>query len=77
MPLHILLIMFHILLIMFLQAPKVRYLDKIKKIPSPEGRNGEIALLCHQQQLAEQIFLQAGLVYRAIDLHIRLCNWEK
>eukprot|EP00117_Sycon_ciliatum_P018506 scpid26601/ scgid17085/ Intraflagellar transport protein 80 homolog; WD repeat-containing protein 56 len=58
-------------------ASKVTYLEKIRSIPSIEGQNGELALLCHQQQQAEAIFLQAGLVYRAIDMRIRLCHWDQ
>lgn len=56
---------------------KVRYVHAIKEIPSPEGRQAELTLFQHRSQEAERILLQAGLVYRCIDMHTRLFNWER
>lgn len=56
---------------------KVRYIQKIKKIPTPEGRQAELALFQRRPDEAERILLQAGLTYRCIDMHMRLFNWER
>ena len=60
-----------------LQVDKVQFVSHIKQLPSPERRNAELALFCHQPQQAEAIYLQAGLVYRAIELNMNLFNWER
>lgn len=49
----------------------------IKTIPTVEGRNAEVALFCHQPDEAESILLQAGLVFRAIDMNRTLHRWER
>ena len=36
-----------------------------------------MALFCRQPQEAETILLQAGLVYRAIQMNIDLFNWDR
>lgn len=59
------------------EASKVQYINQIKEIPTPEGRNAALALFCHQPIEAENILLQAGLVYRAIELNINLFNWDR
>lgn len=59
---------------------KLVYLQYIKEIPSPEGRNAEMALYRKEPpQVAEDILLQASppLVYRAIKLNTRLYRWER
>lgn len=56
---------------------KVRHIQSIKAIPSPEGRQAELALFQRRPDEAERILLQAGLVYRCIDMHTRLFNWER
>lgn len=56
--------------------PKVRYLKEIMKIPIPEGRQAELALFQRRPDEAERILIQAGLIYRCIDIHLRLFNWE-
>lgn len=56
---------------------KVQYITEIKALPSAECRNAELALLSHQPQQAESIYLQAGLIYRAIQLNIDLFHWER
>lgn len=62
---------------LFLQAEKVQYINYIKEIPSPEGRNAAMALFCGQTQDAESILLQSGLIYRAIQMHIDQFNWDR
>eukprot|EP00906_Rhabdomonas_costata_P015489 RCo022262 len=59
------------------EAHKLQYVKYIAEIPTPEGRNAELALFQRRPEDAEQILLQAGLVYRAIRMHIRLFNWER
>lgn len=60
-----------------LQVDKVQFLSRIKELSSQEQRNAELALFCHQPAQAEAVYLSAGLVYRAIDLHLSLFNWER
>ena len=60
-----------------LQIDKVHYISEIKALPSAECRNAELALFSYQPQQAESIYLQAGLVYRAIQLNIDLFNWKR
>ena len=59
------------------EMDKVRYINTIKEIPTPEGRQAELALFQRRLDEAERILLQAGLIYRAIDMHIRLYYWER
>ena len=56
---------------------KVEFLQRVKAIPTPEGRNAELALFSGQAEEAAAILLQAGLIYRLIDLHTRLFDWDK
>ena len=64
-------------LVFNLQADKVQYINHIKEIPTKEGRNAAMALFCRQTQEAETILLQAGLIYRAIQMNIDLFNWDR
>ncbi|EDV28474.1 uncharacterized protein TRIADDRAFT_49567 [Trichoplax adhaerens] len=59
------------------EVDKVQYITYIKDIPSREGRNAAMALFCRQSAEAESILLQAGLIYRAIEMHINNHNWER
>nr|CCC94502.1 conserved hypothetical protein [Trypanosoma congolense IL3000] len=59
------------------ELDKVRYMRFLKSIPTPEGRQAELALFQRRAGEAERILLQAGLVYRCIDMHTRLFNWER
>eukprot|EP00126_Sphaerothecum_destruens_P002345 Sdes_comp15780_c0_seq1m4841 len=58
-------------------AAKVEYIKSIKEIPTPEGRNAEMALFRRQPLEAEYILLQAGLVYSSIKMNINLFNWDR
>lgn len=59
------------------EIDKVQYLQRIKEMPAPEARTAAMAAFCNQPDEAEQILLQAGLIYRAIDLNCNLCRWER
>lgn len=59
------------------ESDKLQYIKYIADIPTQEGRNAELALFQRRQEDAEQILLQAGLVYRAIKMHLRLFNFER
>lgn len=59
------------------ESDKLQYIKHIADIPTQEGRNAELALFQRRQEDAEQILLQAGLVYRAIKMHLRLFNFER
>lgn len=60
-----------------METDKVRYIHWLKEIPSAEGRQAELAVFQRRVDEAERILLQASLVYRAIDMHTRLYNWER
>eukprot|EP00050_Salpingoeca_kvevrii_P014961 m.42262 g.42262 ORF g.42262 m.42262 type:complete len:226 (+) comp6080_c0_seq4:2-679(+) len=59
------------------EVDKVEYIQHIKQIPTVEGRNAAMALFCKQPEEAESILLQAGLIFRAIELNCNQHNWEK
>lgn len=59
------------------ELDKVRYIESVKKTVTPEGRQAAIAVFTRRADEAERILLQAGLVYRAIDMHIKLHDWER
>ncbi|CCW60819.1 unnamed protein product [Phytomonas sp. EM1] len=56
---------------------KVRYLHSLKELSLPEARQAGLALFQQRPVEAERILLQAGLVYRCIDMHTQLFNWER
>jgi len=59
------------------EVDKLRHMRHIREIGLPEGQQAEMALFQHRPEEAERILLQAGLIYRAIRMHIRLYNWER
>eukprot|EP01012_Entosiphon_sulcatum_P005298 TRINITY_DN1232_c0_g1_i1.p2 TRINITY_DN1232_c0_g1~~TRINITY_DN1232_c0_g1_i1.p2 ORF type:complete len:816 (-),score=154.57 TRINITY_DN1232_c0_g1_i1:3038-5239(-) len=59
------------------ESDKLQYINYIMDIPTPEGRNAELALFQRRIDDAEQILVQAGLIYRAIKMHAKLFNWER
>eukprot|EP00164_Ancoracysta_twista_P001772 GFYU01002327.1.p1 GENE.GFYU01002327.1~~GFYU01002327.1.p1 ORF type:complete len:763 (-),score=200.01 GFYU01002327.1:142-2430(-) len=59
------------------EVDKLYLILHIKDIPTAEGRNAELALLRRRPEEAEAILMQAGLIYRAIKMHIRLFNWDR
>lgn len=54
------------------EVGKLQYVLSIKEIPTVEGRNAELALWRRRPQEAEHILLTAKLIYRAIDMNMRL-----
>lgn len=59
------------------EVDKVQYISRLHELPSAERRSAELALFCRQPQQAEAVYLQAGMVYRAIELNMALFNWER
>jgi intraflagellar transport protein 80 len=59
------------------ELDKVRYIRNLKEIASPEGRQAELAVFIRRVDEAERILMQASLIYRAIEMHCRLYNWER
>jgi intraflagellar transport protein 80 len=56
---------------------KLEFVQQLVQIPTVEGRNAELALFRRRPDDAEAICLQAGLVYRAVKLNLRLFRWER
>jgi len=56
---------------------KLQFIQGVKRIPSIEGRNAELALYRRQAKIAEDILLQAGLIYRAIKMNMQLFKWNR
>eukprot|EP00803_Ostreobium_quekettii_P011498 evm.model.scf_932.3 EVM.evm.TU.scf_932.3 scf_932:41511-43103(+) len=59
------------------EVDRLQFVLHVKDIPTEEGRSAELALYKRRPLEAEAILLQAGLIYRAIKLHIKLFNWER
>ena len=55
----------------------MHYIQYIRDLPSKEARNAEMAVLTGNYQDAENILLQAGLIFRAVLLNIYNHQWEK
>jgi len=59
------------------EVGKLQYVLAIKDIPTVEGRNAELSLWRRRPDEAEHILLGAKLIYRAIDMNMRLFKWER
>ncbi|CAK9221469.1 unnamed protein product [Sphagnum troendelagicum] len=59
------------------EVAKVQFILHVKRLPSEESQQAELALFQRQPEDAESILLQAGLTYRAIKLNLRLFNWDR
>lgn len=59
------------------QVDKLHYIQHIKSIASPQGRAAALALYRRRPTDAENILLQAGMIYRAIKMHLRMYNWDR
>jgi len=55
----------------------VQYINYVKKIPTPEGRNAALLAYAGKVKEAENILLQAGLTYRAIMMNLDLHRWQR
>merc|ERR1711988_1570290 len=61
------------------EVDKLHYVLHIKRIPSDEGRQAELALYQRRPDDAESILLQATppLLYRAIKMNVRMHRWNR
>mmetsp|Transcript_10377 Transcript_10377/g.19632 ORF Transcript_10377/g.19632 Transcript_10377/m.19632 type:complete len:756 (+) Transcript_10377:193-2460(+) len=59
------------------EMDKLQFVIHIKSIPTEEGRAAELALFRRRPEEAEAILLQAGLIYRAIKMNVRIFNWDR
>jgi intraflagellar transport protein 80 len=59
------------------EVDKVQFINYIKELPSEASRNSALALYCKKINEAEQILLQAKLVYRAIKMNVKLFRWDR
>ncbi|KAG0618321.1 hypothetical protein M758_4G054400 [Ceratodon purpureus] len=59
------------------EVDRVHYIMYVKGLLSEEARQAELTLFRRRPEEAESILLQAGLIYRAISLNIRLFNWDR
>lgn len=53
------------------------YLRNVQAIPNHHGRRAELLLLQGKHAAAEDALLSNRLVWAAIDLNLRLYNWER
>jgi len=58
-------------------ADKLAFARRCAAMVPAERRAAELALYRRQPGEAEALLLQAGLVYRAIKLHVRMHNWVR
>lgn len=59
------------------EVDKLQYIVSVKDIPTQEGRDAALALFRRRPEEAEEMLLQAGLLYRAIDMNMGLMKWER
>lgn len=59
------------------EVDKLQFVLNIKQIPTEEGRSAELCLFRRRPEEAEAILLQAGLVFRAIEMNVKLFNWDR
>jgi intraflagellar transport protein 80 len=58
------------------EVDKLQYMNYIGEVPA-QARAAEFMLFQRRPEEAEKILVQAGLIYRAIRMHIQLFNWDK
>jgi len=59
------------------QVDKLLYMCHIKELPTIEARESELLLFRRRMPEAIQVLVQAGWIYRAIKMCVRLYQWEK
>lgn len=59
------------------EVDKLQYVVYIQGIPLVERQTAELACLQRRFDEAEAILLQAGLPFRAIEMHMRMLHWER
>ena len=62
---------------MSFQVDKVQYLSYIRELPTAERKNAEMAMFFRQPAQAEASYLQAGMIFRAIQINMNLFLWER
>lgn len=60
-----------------IQVDKVVYLRNVQAIPNHHGRRAELLLLQGKHAAAEDALVSNRLIWAAIDLNLRLFNWER
>ena len=56
---------------------KVNFLRKARAAPSVARRSAELKLFRREPEEAERVLLGAGLVFRAVELNLRLMDWDR
>ncbi|PAA76732.1 hypothetical protein BOX15_Mlig022764g2, partial [Macrostomum lignano] len=59
------------------EPDKVEYIQYIRSLPLKEACNAEMLLLSGNVQDAEGLLVQAGLLFRAVMMHLGLYSWER
>jgi intraflagellar transport protein 80 len=59
------------------QIEKVRFIEKARATPNVARRAADLAAFKREPEEAERILLGAGLVFRAIELNLRLFDWDR
>jgi intraflagellar transport protein 80 len=59
------------------QIEKVRFIEKARATPNGARRAADLAAFKREPEEAERILLGAGLVFRAIELNLRLFDWDR
>jgi intraflagellar transport protein 80 len=59
------------------EVDKVEYIEHIKQSPNKNIRNAETLLLSGNFRDAENILVQANLIFRAIMMNLNQYNWER
>lgn len=55
----------------------MQYLSYIQNLKSAELRNAELALFYRQTHEAENLLIQSGMIFKAIEMHMQLFQWER
>ena len=58
-------------------AEKVRFFAATRRLPSEAARSAELALFRRDRDEAEQILLNAGMTFRAIDANVSAHRWRR
>jgi len=56
---------------------KVQFVEKARAMPSVARRSAELRAFRREHEEAERILLGAGLVFRAVELNLRLLDWDR
>lgn len=59
------------------EVDKLEFMQNVRNLPSPQARAAELLLFSKQPDEAERVLLQAGLIYRAIEMNTRLFRWAR